>query len=135
MSPQLIRYPLETLSLDAKRDQNDEESELRPLRRLVRERPKSLRDSPPKREQKNALDMLRLGALRVKRHYGTPMKLMKSEFVEAEAQESDDELLPGFGGVRGDDDEAENETPDAVVEGLVDDGMVDENLEKVLEKH
>ncbi|KAI5124746.1 hypothetical protein M0805_005380 [Coniferiporia weirii] len=65
-------------------------------------------------------------------------KLGKSEYIEGEALESDEDELFGFGGAKKDDDgESDDEDPDAVVEDLVDDTIMDpEQLaeERVLEK-
>ncbi|KAL5530290.1 hypothetical protein ACEPAF_6547 [Sanghuangporus sanghuang] len=64
-------------------------------------------------------------------------KLGKSDFVEGEAVESDEDELFGFGQAKGDDDESDEDNPDVVVENLIDDaGMDDQELaeDKVLEK-
>ncbi|KAL5487916.1 hypothetical protein ACEPAI_6024 [Sanghuangporus weigelae] len=66
-------------------------------------------------------------------------KLGKSHFVEGEAVESDEDELFGFGQpAKGDDDdESDEDSPDAVVENLIDDaGMDVQELaeDKVLEK-
>ncbi|KAL5508121.1 hypothetical protein ACEPAH_5739 [Sanghuangporus vaninii] len=65
-------------------------------------------------------------------------KLGKSDFVEGEAIESDEDELFGFGQpAKGDDDESDDDNPDVVVENLIDDaGMDDQELaeDKVLEK-
>ncbi len=73
-------------------------------------------------------------------------KKKRSEFVEDQAVESDEEDMLGFGGVRkkkggkGDEDEEEDDEHDAdgVVKALVDDAHMDEKAiakSKVLEKH
>lgn len=67
-------------------------------------------------------------------------KANRSEFIEGEAQESDDEFYVGFGGAskKQDDDEEEDEDQDAIVEGLVDDAALDDKTlaaALVLEKH
>ncbi|THH18016.1 hypothetical protein EW146_g2906, partial [Bondarzewia mesenterica] len=97
--------------------------------------------SPTRGKQlRNAFDILRAGATRV----DEPKKLLRSEFVEAEAVESDEDDTLGFGGVmkkKGDDDEeGENDEQDKVLEGLMDDTTMTENalaknlvLEKVKE--
>jgi mediator of replication checkpoint protein 1 len=69
----------------------------------------------------------------------------RSEFVEDQAVESDEEDMLGFGGMRkkkggNDDDEEEDDEHDAdgVVKALVDDAQMDEAKLaklKVLEKH
>lgn len=71
-------------------------------------------------------------------------KKKRSEFVEDQAVESDEEDLLGFGGVRkkkggNDDDEDDDEhDADGVVKALMDDAHMDEMAlakSKVLEKH
>ncbi|KIJ56825.1 hypothetical protein M422DRAFT_40404 [Sphaerobolus stellatus SS14] len=141
LSSRSLREPLETLSFDLKNaTESDEESQPR-LRRLVRGRsPVSRNSSPatsPKPTVRNAFDALRNGAL-ARNKADKPSKKQGPApiFIEEEAQESDDELLPGFGDVKtGDDEEAGDDDPDGVLEGLVDDSAVDVNEDKVLEKH
>jgi mediator of replication checkpoint protein 1 len=66
----------------------------------------------------------------------------RSEFVEDQAVESDEDDMLGFGGLRkkggqNDDDDEEHDT-DGVVEALVDDAHMDEAAvakTKILEKH
>jgi mediator of replication checkpoint protein 1 len=66
-------------------------------------------------------------------------RLERSEFVEGEAVESDDDEMFGFGPhQKKDDEESDDEDPNAVVEGLVDDEKMDADTlaeDKVLEKH
>jgi len=70
-------------------------------------------------------------------------KKKRSEFVEDQAVESDEEDMLGFGGVRkkkggNDDDENDEHDADGVVKALVDDAHMDEMAlakSKVLEKH
>jgi mediator of replication checkpoint protein 1 len=67
----------------------------------------------------------------------------RSEFVEDQAIESDEDDMLGFGGMRkkkggDDDDDEDGHDPDGVVEALVDDAHMDESAlakSKVLEKH
>ncbi|KAL5527514.1 hypothetical protein ACEPAG_6315 [Sanghuangporus baumii] len=65
-------------------------------------------------------------------------KFGKSDFVEGEAVESDEDELFGFGQpAKGDDDESDEDSPDAVVENLIDDAGMDVRElaeDKVLEK-
>lgn len=65
-------------------------------------------------------------------------KLDKSEFIENEAQESDDDEMLGFGPKRKDDeDEEDGEDLDKTLEALVDDQVMDEETiasERVREK-
>jgi mediator of replication checkpoint protein 1 len=57
-------------------------------------------------------------------------KLEKSEFVAAEAEESDEDELIGFGPIqKDDDDEAEDDDDEKIVEGLVDDAVMDVETE------
>lgn len=66
-------------------------------------------------------------------------RLEKSEFVEAEAQESDDDEMFGLGGRKKDDGEEEDgEDLDMTLETLVDDQEMDEatvNAQLVQEKY
>lgn len=66
-------------------------------------------------------------------------KLQKSEFVENEAQESDDDDILGFGPQRKDaEDEEDGEDLDKALETLVDDRPMDEEAvaaDLVLEKY
>lgn len=66
-------------------------------------------------------------------------KLMRSEYIEGEAQESDDDDMLGFGGRKQDDDEdSEDEDDDGQVDGLVDDAAMDDAVlaaDKVQEKY
>lgn len=58
-------------------------------------------------------------------------KLEKSEFVAAEAVESDDDELIGFGPINKDEDEeADEDDEDKIVEGLVDDATMDVETER-----
>jgi mediator of replication checkpoint protein 1 len=66
-------------------------------------------------------------------------KLERSEFVEAEAEESDDDDQFGFGGHKKIDDgeEEDGEDQDKTLEGLVDDAEMDDETmaeELVMEK-
>ncbi|KAF9045974.1 hypothetical protein BDZ89DRAFT_101606 [Hymenopellis radicata] len=67
------------------------------------------------------------------------VRLEKSEFVEGEAEESDEDEMRGFGVVHqtGDDEDLDGEDQDKNLESLVDDVQMDEETiaaEKVLEK-
>lgn len=58
-------------------------------------------------------------------------KQEKSEFIAAEAVESDDDELIGFGPIKKDEDEEmDDEDDDKVVEGLVDDAVMDAEIER-----
>ena len=81
--------------------------------------------SPPK-TQRNAFDLLGKKSQRTKEN---AKKVEKSEYVHAEAEESDDEDQFGFGGHRNKDDgeeEADGEDLDKTLEGLVDDAEMDD---------
>ena len=151
LSPHSIRRPLETLSLESSGAdiQFDESPGNQPSQRgrLRRDRPRhqegapaSISPSPPPFRQ-NAFDVLRDAAKGKGRERPAKAKqtIKSSEFVEAEAQESDDEAMFGFGGAKGDDDEeGGDDDPNTIVEGLVDDTVMDEKAQAadlVLEKH
>ncbi|KAF8897205.1 hypothetical protein BD779DRAFT_1489499 [Infundibulicybe gibba] len=139
------RRPLQTLSLSSVVDLDSPERE--PLRRLMRQLtspPRSNKKgtyqmsppaspSPRKRPQ-NAFDALARGSkLKAEK---PKTKLGKSEFVEAEAQESDEDDIFGFGVKK--DDEEEGEDLDKTLETLVDDQEMDEDTvaaELVIEKY
>lgn len=111
--------------------------------RLLRERPQASSSTSPSsaKKSRDAFDVLLDAASRRKqkenRSGQTNGKL--SEYVEVEAQESDEEAMLGFGGVKeNDDDEGRDEDPGVVVEGLVDDAILDEKTQAkdlVIEKH
>jgi mediator of replication checkpoint protein 1 len=145
-TPQSIRKPLETLSLEGRSDDTmfDDSPRTQPTRRgrLLRERPRehSSASPSPSLVPRNAFDVLRDAASKTKqREHRTKQDLGKSEYVEVEAQESDEEAMLGFGGVKGkDDDDEGGDDPNMVVEGLVDDSVLDATVQAadlVLEKH
>lgn len=81
--------------------------------------------TPTKRPVKNAFEVLTKAA-KVKSDR-PKQKLQKSEFVENEAQESDDDEMLGFGtGRKDDEDEEDGEDLDKTLETLVDDRDMDE---------
>lgn len=93
---------------------------------------------------RTAFSELMLGAKTAVHREGEKAKAKKrSEFVEDQAVESDEDDMLGFGGVRkkngGDEDEEGDEHDvDGVVKDLVDDAQMDESAlakSKVLEKH
>ena len=93
---------------------------------------------------RTAFSELMLGAKSAVHRDGERAKAKKrSEFVEDQAVESDEDDMLGFGGVRkknGDEEEDENDEHDAegVLKDLVDDAQMDESAiakSKVLEKH
>ena len=77
----------------------------------------------------SAFDLLKKGMQKVQEY----KKLEKSEFVEEEAEESDEEHMFGFGGAR-EDEEEDGEDQDRELEDLVDDRAVDVREKLVLEK-
>ncbi|KAH9059332.1 hypothetical protein EDB87DRAFT_1684730 [Lactarius vividus] len=94
--------------------------------------------------QRTAFSELMLGAKTAEHREGEKAKAKKrSEFVEDQAVESDEDDMLGFGGVRkknGDeeDEEGDEHDVDGVVKDLVDDAQMDESAlakAKVLEKH
>lgn len=92
--------------------------------------------SVPKRKR-NAFDVLNSAAKAKAEKQKRPLE--RSEFVEAEAQESDDDEMFGFGHKKADDGEEEDgEDLDKNLEALVDDRDMDEDVvaeELVREKH
>ncbi|KAG2071979.1 hypothetical protein BDR04DRAFT_1097661 [Suillus decipiens] len=128
------RAPLQTLSFKAREESPDA---VRPLLRLRRrsssplERKTAIQDSllPPlllsQLPKKNAFDILGGGP----KSNAPKRKLEKSEFVAAEAEESDEDELIGFGPVQKDDEEPEDDDDEKIVEGLVDDAVMDAETE------
>ncbi|KAI0069203.1 hypothetical protein BV25DRAFT_115477 [Artomyces pyxidatus] len=141
------RKPLGTLAVD----DVDETPSHKPLRRLRRagDSPigglhavggyrSSPSPSPSPMRKLNAFDALQAGAQRAEK--AKKRQLGRSEFVEAEAEESDEDDMLGFGGVRkkGADDDDDEDGDDKEVEGLMDDAEMSEDAiarEKVMEKH
>lgn len=72
--------------------------------------------------KRNAFDILAVGAQKAK----DKKPLKKSEFVEAEAQESDEDDGFGFKKKTGDEEGDSDGDDDKPVEGLVDDTVMDE---------
>ncbi|EIW82499.1 hypothetical protein CONPUDRAFT_153372 [Coniophora puteana RWD-64-598 SS2] len=118
------RTPLRTLSYS-----KDVETSGQPLTRLRR---RSSSPTPDARAtaidspsvQRNAFDVLGKDPKRAQK------KLAKSEYVTAEAVESDEEEAFGFGAGKGESDEEEEDDQDKVVEGLLDDAGMDENAKR-----
>lgn len=139
------RTPLRTLSFSGTIDL--ESPEQAPLRRLKRAAsPRSLEvgyhSSPsvsPRvpHDPTNAFDVLTRGAAKAQIKQKRPLE--RSEFVEAEAQESDDDEMLGFGLAKGNEgeDEEDGEDLDKTLETLVDDQEMDDETvaaDKVKEK-
>lgn len=138
--PTTQRMPLRTLSLTS-----DSLSPSQPhrLSRLIKGKGRA--HSPdnqehaassvtPSSKPKDAFSVLLKGAQK----QNAKKLLQKSEFIEGEAQESDEDENFGFGGPKkADDDESDSDDLDANVVGLLDDTVIDaEQLaeDKVLEK-
>lgn len=126
------RQPLGTLSFDSR-------SSSPRLHRLIKGKDAESRNRDPDSRllpglKLNAFDKLRKGAEKQEQR----RKLRKTEYIEGEAQESDDDEMFGFGPVIKEvEDESEDEDPNAVVEGLVDDAQLSAEQiaeDKVLEK-
>ncbi|KZW03856.1 hypothetical protein EXIGLDRAFT_715901 [Exidia glandulosa HHB12029] len=91
----------------------------------------------PEKRQRNAFDLLNEGAKKDKAK-SAKLKKQPSEFVQDQADESDDETGLGFGGVKEDDEVVDEEAMKAAVEGMMDDQQMDVDAiaeELILEKH
>lgn len=142
----MIRQPLATMSLMSIEDSEevtmaDEEFPRFKLARFRRERPPDQLESPSPSsvsKTRNAFEVLKDAS--IEKQKKAAAKAIRSEFIEGEAQESDDEFYADFGGINKheDDEEEENDDQYAIVEGLVDDTVLDEETmakNLVLEKH
>ena len=130
---------------DEEEDDEEEEENLRP-RRLRRRSssPEQLRGyrssvSPSPVKPRNAFDLLGHKPARLKAPQFEKKRLEKNEFIEGEAEESDEDAAFGFGLPKKKDDEEDldGEDQDRVLEELVDDAHMDDdtlNEEKVMEK-
>ncbi|OBZ76695.1 hypothetical protein A0H81_04027 [Grifola frondosa] len=144
VAPSTQRRPLQSL-FDADIDDADGYPRRRLVKRLTtspntgspKMRKRSLSPSPSR--PKNAFDLIQH-----RPHYGyrqnanVGRRLGKSEFIEGEAEESDDDAMIGFGGRKKEDDEESNDDDqDRTLAELVDDRELDEKTlgeEAVLEK-
>lgn len=135
--PSNERAPLRTLSFMA----TQESPGARPLRRLRRRSTSPLSEKAPVQDDGSLLPPLLISQLPKVNAFdilgkqptsnAPKRKLEKSEFVAAEAEESDEDELIGFGPINKDDDEeADEEDDDKVVEGLVDDAVMDIETER-----
>lgn len=94
-----------------------------PLNSNAAYRPSRSPSPSPVKRPANAFDLLGRAA----KSERPKVKLGKSEFIEAEAQESDDDEMLGFGFRKKDDgEEEEGEDLDKPLEALVDDQEMDE---------
>jgi mediator of replication checkpoint protein 1 len=148
-TPSFQREPLATLmytpsqSQEKEKNENDEEDDGdQPVLRLGRIRRRSVTPEPNLATAKpNAFDALRAGAHKhEKEKEKKELLAKKSEFVEAEAVESDDDDgFFGGGRAKNDDDEdIDGDDQDQTLAELVDDQHMSEdalNREGVLEKH
>lgn len=133
------RAPLRTLSFTVSHDLSPEPQPLRRLRR------RSFSPLEQKSLEQNSNSVPKLNAFSILGKAPKPpteaekKKLGKSEFVAVEAEESDEDDMFGFGGPKKDEDgEEDDDEQDKVVEGLVDDSVMDaetEGVGLVLEKH
>ncbi|KAG2361993.1 hypothetical protein BDR07DRAFT_1407958 [Suillus spraguei] len=114
------RAPLQTLSFKAREESPDV---VRPLLRLRR------RSSSPLERKTAVQDSLLPPLLLSQLPKKNAFDLEKSEFVAAEADESDEDELIGFGPVQKDDEEPEDDDDEKIVEGLVDDAVMDAETE------
>ncbi|KAJ8522990.1 hypothetical protein ONZ45_g497 [Pleurotus djamor] len=137
------RHPLRTISYSAL-DELDETPSVG-LNRLRRHRSPSLKEdgygssptqSPVKAKQQNAFDILSRNAMRQGKdpRKGTNHRDgVAKEFLQDEAEESDDEM-GNWGPRRSKDEEEEEGDADTTLVELMDDNVVDENANKVIEK-
>lgn len=137
------RLPLSTLSFTSDITSPSQRPKLARLKRGRRRSPSTEGEGaglPSTRSQSpsarpNAFSLLLASAQKEKKK----RKLEKSEFVEGEAVESDDDEMLGFGPrTKRDDEDSEDDDLDASVENLVDDAQMDEETiaeDKILEKH
>jgi len=139
------RHPLSTISFTG--ENLDGSPRRTPLRRLKKRGVEDFLEggyrsspSPGPPTRLNAFDVLARSALHQKDRPKT--KLERSEFVQAEAVESDDDEMRGFGGfgkaTNDGDEEGDGEDLDKNLEELVDDKELNEEeqaKEKIVEKH
>lgn len=134
------RAPLRTLSFIATQEESPEPQPLRRLRRRSAsplERKARGGSASPIAPVPLLAGPTKLSAFDVLGKASKPTskepkeKLQKSAFVAAEAEESDEDDMFGFGGAKKDDEEEDEEDDqDKVVEGLVDDAVMDAETER-----
>ncbi|KAI0650663.1 MRC1-like domain-containing protein [Trametes meyenii] len=129
-----VRKPLEALPTQ---DFDDDGLPQPPIRSRLRKRNRSLTPElpvPSTSKPKNAFELLGRRAASPK-----AKKAVRSEFIEGEAEESDEEAAFGYGAKpKQDDEEEDGEDQDQDLEGLVDDAQMDATTlaeERVAEKH
>ena len=126
------RTPLRTLSLTAAQSSPEPQSGPQPRKRIIRRNElesgiasEPLTAGPSKA---NAFDILGKAA---KVDKVPKEKLKNSEFVAAEAEESDEDEMLGFGASKKDDEgEDDDDDQDKVLECLVDDASMDVETER-----
>lgn len=112
-----------------------ESTQTQPFRRIRRQRtpsPSSRQSTPSASPPRNAFTTLQHGALKARsKEQKAKKKLDKSDYVEGEAVESDEDAGFGFGPKdKADaDDHESGDDEDKVVEGLVDDAHMDAETE------
>lgn len=129
IGPLSARPPLRTLSFVVSQELS---LEPQPLRRLRKRSPSPLEQKILGQSGspviKNAFNILG----KVPKPPSKPLKEKheKSEFVAIEAEESDEDDMFGFGGPKkGNDEDEDDNDQDKVVEGLVDDTVMDAEIE------
>ncbi|KII95919.1 hypothetical protein PLICRDRAFT_694035 [Plicaturopsis crispa FD-325 SS-3] len=134
------RHPLRTLSYSQELVLDESPIQRGRLRRLQKRSasPPSPTSRKSKPSPRNAFDLMKAAEARARKRAERPKN---SEFVEDQAQESDDDEFLGFGRPRAknddDEEEGDGEDLDKTLEGLVDDEQMDEEtqaVERVLEK-
>ncbi|PFH52595.1 hypothetical protein AMATHDRAFT_1995 [Amanita thiersii Skay4041] len=132
----LQRQPLSTLSFSAPLESGspDKTSRRRLIKRITpsptsKVRSSSLSPSPVSQRKQTAFDLLAAGAKAQVKPQKFQKMFEKSDFVEAEAEESEDDDVFGFAlGKKREDDEEEGEDLDATLEALVDDREMDKEI-------
>ncbi|KAF8558978.1 hypothetical protein OG21DRAFT_1480851 [Imleria badia] len=137
--PFSARPPLRTLSFTVSQELSPEPQPLRRLRKRSSSplEQKSLGQTSRLVAKLDAFDILSKASKPPSK--AQKEKHGKSEFLAVEAEESDEDDMFGFGGPKKDDDEEEDDNEqDKVVEGLVDDAVMNAETEAadlVVEKH
>ena len=145
-----VRQPLATIDAVMTNNDDDDDFDAHPLLRLKRRKispEKSVASgsrgasaSPTPHKPRTVFDVMRQASMHP---HKLPAllggKTERSEFIEGEAEESDDDEMRGFGlRKRVEEDEEDDEAQDQTLQELVDDQDMDENTlaeDAVLEKH
>lgn len=149
----VTRQPLSTIdAVMTNNDDDDDNFDAQPRTRLKRRkispeksvpsgsRGGSVSPSPSPHKSRDAFAIMKQASMHPKRAFAlTGKKEKRSEFIEGEAEESDDDVRRGFGlRKRDDEEEDDDETQDQTLQELVDDQEMDETVlaeDAVLEKH